>query len=170
MNLKSKSKKNRDIYSFIHENLKFSNQLTSDHVDENLLASFISKQSAQVDVLILEDDLDMTKLLENFFEQNQMKTFSIVNSLEAIKIYEQIRPQFVTVDLNLKDSLGHRFLEYIRELKSDQKPWVILVSSANARDIDSALLDGADFYFSKPVDFLSMKKLLERFCSISKSA
>lgn len=168
-----KTKKMRDIFSFLNEHLIFKKN-TGDSISIHELDSFDNLghlDLESVDVLVLEDDKDMSDLLVNFFKQNHLNVLCLTRPEDAIKYLSLYHPFLVTLDLGFQGSAsGGLFLEHMKTIKTDQKPWVAVVSSANEKEVDAALLEGGDFYFSKPVDFNSLQILVDRFYSRRKSA
>lgn len=159
-----KQKNKRDVFSFLNENLVFDEKRDHHLVKERIEKHFDKFHEVQgkIDVIIIEDDSDMSKLMQKFFEQNNLSSFVLDNVEEAIELFSAKHPFLVTVDLSLTGSSGHKFLDFIQTLKTEQKPWVAIVSGAKPIEIDDALFEGGDFYFSKPVNFKELKVLLDR--------
>lgn len=163
--LSMKQKNQRDVFSFLSKDLVFDGKREHLLKEEDANKNFheeLQNHQGKIDVIILEDDPDMSNLLHKFFDQNNLISYVIKNAEEAILLLNEKRPFLVTVDLNLVGSSGHKFLSYIQNLKTEQKPWVAVVSGARKLEIDDALFEGGDFYFSKPVDFKELKVFLDK--------
>lgn len=121
------------------------------------VANSIEEQSQNFRVLIVEDSLPVQKLLTSAY--SSMRNVEIVgfarSAAEALKIFNEKRPNFVSLDLNLENSTGLDFLRdtefSIRRIKS--KVACALVTDCNPKE-GTIVLDafelGASCYIPKP--------------------
>ena len=117
----------------------------------------IEEESQNFRVLIVEDSLPVQKLLTNAY--SSMRNVEIVgfarSAAEALKIFNEKRPNFVSLDLNLENSTGLDFLrdsEFSKRLIKS-KVASVLVTDCNPKE-GTIVLDafelGASCYIPKP--------------------
>ena len=99
-------------------------------------------------VLIVEDDGDITDFLTLYLTSNDFHVFSASNGEEALKIVRQQRISIALVDVMMPKMNGYEFIKAVRRNTS----FPIIIVSAKAMDEDEVLgLDiGADAYIKKP--------------------
>ena len=84
------------------------------------------------------------------------------DGMEAIELYEQYKPDFVTMDITMPKLDGITALEKIIEFDKTAK--VVMVSALGKQElVKKSLLLGAKSYIIKPLD---RKKVLERIVMV----
>ncbi|HHY21575.1 MAG TPA: response regulator transcription factor [Bacilli bacterium] len=128
------------------------------------------------EILIIEDDQDIQKLLSICFEQEAMK-YSITSSgLDAIEIVRKKSPSLILLDIMLPDIDGMEVCERIRLISTVP---IIFVSCKNSNsDKILGLSLGGDDYIEKPFNIgvlmakirahLRRNRLIERKNVLSK--
>jgi DNA-binding response OmpR family regulator len=118
-----------------------------------------------VKVLIVEDDTEMNRLLQLDLEQHGYETYIATNGLDGLRMFHDIRPNLVVLDVALPQMDGLTVCQRIRELSNVP----ILIMTAHAvteEDIAKGLNLGADEYMLKPIRGLEfharVKALLRR--------
>lgn len=101
-------------------------------------------------ILIVEDDVEINKVLVKFLSENGYDTISAFNGKEAYEKWEQENPELVLMDLMLPMKSGERVIKEIRE-KSNVPIIVISAKSAMEARLE-VLRTGADDYILKPFD------------------
>lgn len=115
---------------------------------------------ACVDILVVEDDAHDSELTSR-----ALKSLSDINSVRIVEDGQAaldflhgdssppIPPKLILLDLNLPKIHG---LEVLRRLREDERtqaiPVVILTSSKQASDLDTAYSLGVNSYLCKPID------------------
>lgn len=101
-------------------------------------------------ILIVEDDVEINKVLVKFLSENGYDTISAFNGKEAYEKWEQENPELILMDLMLPMKSGERVIKEIRE-KSNVPIIVISAKSAMEARLE-VLRTGADDYILKPFD------------------
>ena len=99
-------------------------------------------------ILILDDEPQIRKLLRINLESNGYRVLQAVNAKEGIALTASHLPDAVLLDIGLPDKSGHHVLMELREWYN--KPIIILSVQDNENDIIRALDNGATDYLTKP--------------------
>ncbi len=103
-----------------------------------------------VKVLIIEDDPEMNRLLQLDLQQHGYEAQVGLNGLEGLRMFHEIRPNLVVLDVALPLMDGLTVCQRIRELSNVP----ILIMTAHAvteEEIAKGLNLGADEYMIKPI-------------------
>jgi DNA-binding response OmpR family regulator len=101
-----------------------------------------------VKVLIIEDDPEMNRLLQLDLERHGYESHVAVNGLDGLRMFHEIRPNLVVLDVALPMMDGLTVCQRIRELSNVP----ILIMTAHAvteEEIAKGLNLGADEYMIK---------------------
>lgn len=98
--------------------------------------------------LIIDDELQIRKLLEITLQSNGFKVESASTGKEGVLSVANHPPGVVLLDLGLPDQSGHEVLKHIREFYT--KPIIIISVQSSEEDIVKALDTGANDYIVKP--------------------
>ena len=112
-------------------------------------------------ILIIDDDLKLTELLEQFFKKHNFKTKSMDNPTNTLEILEKYNPDIIILDITLPEMDGFQVLRKIRN--SHDTPVIMLTARGEISDRIIGLDLGADDYMPKPFE---PKELLARIHSI----
>ena len=99
-------------------------------------------------ILIIDDEPQIRKLLEISLESNDYKVISAENAKQGILLAANHVPDLILLDLGLPDKSGHEVLKELRTWFN--KAIIILSVINNENDIVSALDNGATDYLTKP--------------------
>ena len=88
-------------------------------------------------VLIIDDEVQIRRLLAITLESNGYKTFDAASGSDGIKLVSSQTPDLVLLDLGLPDESGHVVLKKLREWYS--KSIIILSVQSSEEDIVKAL-------------------------------
>jgi two-component system KDP operon response regulator KdpE len=99
-------------------------------------------------VLVIDDELQIRRLLRICLEANGYRVFEAANGQEGISEAAQHRPDIVVLDLGLPDMEGVTVLKRLREWS--RVPVVVLSVRDREDDKIRALDNGADDYVTKP--------------------
>src|ERR1043166_1762483 len=99
-------------------------------------------------VLIIDDELQIRRLLRVCLEANSYRVVEAGNGQEGISSVAQHRPDIVLLDLGLPDMDGVAVLKRLREWS--HVPVVVLSVRDREEDKIKALDNGADDYITKP--------------------
>jgi two-component system KDP operon response regulator KdpE len=100
------------------------------------------------EILIIDDEPQIRKLLEITLESNEYKTYQAENAKQGILLAANHLPDLIVLDLGLPDQSGH---EVLKELRQWYNKSIIILSVQNSEnDIVNALDNGATDYLTKP--------------------
>lgn len=107
-------------------------------------------------VLVVEDDVDVSRLLEVAFEGIGLDVRVVGEAAAAIEVALAEPPRLLVFDMHLPDLSG---CEAVFRLRAQGYRGAILMLSANASADarDAALRAGADRYLTKPIDFAKLE-------------
>ena len=99
-------------------------------------------------ILVIDDEPQIRKLLQINLESNDYKVIQAGNGKEGLMLAASHLPDLILLDIGLPDKSGHQVLKELREWYS--KPIIILSVLNGEHDIVSALDNGATDYLTKP--------------------
>lgn len=100
------------------------------------------------EILIIDDEPQMRKLLEITLQSNGYLSKTAASAKEGLIMAENHPPELILLDLGLPDDSGHNVLQKLRQWYTN--PIIILSVQKNEADIIKALDNGANDYLSKP--------------------
>jgi hypothetical protein len=108
-------------------------------VDEALLfqtlSGALSKSSKSARVLIVEDDLDLARVIQEVFQRHGNKVFHAQTGCEAIQSAERVFPDLIVLDLVLPEGDGFDVVASLRHNKALRSVPLVVYT---AKDIDEA--------------------------------
>jgi len=99
-------------------------------------------------ILIVEDEGDMSLLLELLLDNEKMVVDHVHNLCDARDFVEKEQPTLILLDNRLPDGLGIDFVGYLKVRYPQIK--IIMMSGVDAEAEDAALATGADRFLCKP--------------------
>ena len=99
-------------------------------------------------ILVIDDEIQIRKLLEISLEANDYKVNFAINGKEGITAAASYQPDLILLDLGLPDIDGQEVLVNLREWF--QNPIIILSVKSAEDEIVKALDNGANDYLTKP--------------------
>lgn len=104
--------------------------------------------NSQETILIIDDELQIRRLLEITLSANGYKVIHAANGKTGLVDAATYHPSMIILDLGLPDADGHEILKKLREWYN--KPVIILSVRNSEDDIIRALDNGANDYLTKP--------------------
>ena len=104
--------------------------------------------SSQATILVIDDEVQIRKLLEITLDSNDYKTIFAANAKEGLMMAANHQPDLIILDLGLPDEDGQIVLKRLREWFKN--PIIILTVKNTEAEIVRALDSGANDYLSKP--------------------
>ncbi len=104
-------------------------------------------------VLVVEDDVEMNRLLQIDLKRHGYEVFTATNGLDGLRLFHEVRPNLVVLDVALPGMDGMTVCQRIRELSNVP----ILIMTAHAvteEEMAEGLNLGADEYLIKPLRHL----------------
>lgn len=108
-------------------------------------------------VLIVEDDPNISELVQIYLEKEGYHTQIAADGGKAVDLFRQLRPDLVLLDIMLPVMDGWNVLRIIRQ--ESKVPVIMLTAKGETGDKVQGLKQGADDYLTKPFE---MKELLAR--------
>jgi two-component system response regulator (stage 0 sporulation protein F) len=116
-------------------------------------------------LLIVEDETQVREGLATFFKRRGYEVFETDNEDEAVGLYDTHQPQFVFLDIRLKNSSGIEALKRMRRINTEPK--IIMVTAIEEENlIREAKELGADDYIPKPFTVKQLEQFLNAKLSI----
>jgi len=123
---------------------------------------------SQPSILIVEDEIDIARLVAKALEKEGFKTYIAGTLQEAQELLARVSPSLVILDLMLPDGDGLDLCKYLK-FKSPGEEVAVIILTAKGEEVDRILgfEVGADDYIVKPFSprelVLRVKAVLRRF-------
>lgn len=103
---------------------------------------------SKTEILIIDDEPQIRKLLEITLESNDYKVWQAETGKEGVLMAANHPPELILLDIGLPDKSGH---EILKELRTWYNKAILILSVQNSEtDIVAALDNGATDYLTKP--------------------
>lgn len=100
------------------------------------------------DILVIDDESQIRKLLEITLTSNDFKVILATSADEGLHLTASHNPDLILLDLGLPDRPGQELLRHLREWFT--KPIIIISVQSSEEEIVRALDNGANDYVVKP--------------------
>lgn len=111
------------------------------------------EESSEKRVLVVDDEKDVTELLEYKLKQAGMLVRTLNDPLRAIGMARDLRPDLIILDIMMPDLTGTQLLRMIRsDALLQDTPVLFLTAKGETEDRLKGLEGGADDYLAKPFD------------------
>src|SRR5437764_161046 len=112
-------------------------------------------------LLVIDDEPSVCYSFRKVFSDDDISVTTAESITEGLRIYEELRPDVVVLDLQLPDGSGLDAFHSI--LQIDAKRPVIFITAHGTTDTAiEAMKHGAFDYLIKPVDLERMRHVLHR--------
>ncbi|MEG2337509.1 MAG: response regulator transcription factor [Clostridium sp.] len=101
-------------------------------------------------ILLVDDDVNISELVELYFQKEGYKVFKAHNGNDAVEIFKDVEPDIIVLDIMMPGKDGYEVLKEIR--KSSQVPVIMLTAKGETFDRVLGLELGADDYIVKPFE------------------
>jgi DNA-binding response OmpR family regulator len=98
--------------------------------------------------LVVDDDEDIRNLVRSLLERAEFEVYDEANGRAALRVFHQVRPDVVLLDVSMPELDGWQTLERIRDLSD--VPVLMLTAKDAEADRVRGLRSGADDYVIKP--------------------
>lgn len=99
-------------------------------------------------ILVIDDEHGLLEVVEAYLKKENYEVITTDNGKEGYLLYQQIKPDFIILDLMLPDLSGEKICEKIRE---DSDVPILMLTAKNMEDDKiNGLALGADDYLTKP--------------------
>ena len=114
-----------------------------------------------IKALLIDDDLKLAKLLENYLSKFTIRLTSIIDPLQAMDAMKHHNPEVIILDVMMPDMNGFDVCRLIR--KKYSVPIIMLSARGEPNDKIQGLELGADDYLAKPFE---PRELVARITSL----
>ena len=119
-------------------------------------------------ILIVDDDENINTLLKRFLAR-QLSSCTIMQAFdgfEAGKLISEWKPGVILLDIGLPGIDGHKLCKRIKEDPALGAPVIIAITGLTDTNLEQTILaEGADAFFSKPLDFDKLQERIEELTS-----
>lgn len=116
-------------------------------------------------VLIVEDDKNLRKLITTCLKKNNYNTYEAFNGNEALKVLDENYIDLIISDVMMPEMDGFQLIKELRSSKY-KIPILIITAKSDIKDKKQGFLLGADDYMVKPINIeellLRVQVLLRR--------
>lgn len=110
-------------------------------------------------ILIIEDDIEISNMLNDYISKNNYDTYIARDGINGIKITKEKNPDLIILDIMLPYKSGD---EVLREIRKFSNAPVIILSAKESIQMKVDLLKiGADDYVVKPFDLSELLARIE---------
>ena len=102
-------------------------------------------------VLVVEDDKNLKKLMETYLKKNNYTTFEARNGIQALDIIDKQYIDLVISDIMMPEMDGYELLNELR-IANYEIPIMLITAKSDISDKKQGFILGADDYMEKPVD------------------
>lgn len=128
--------------------------------------------AAKQKILIVDDDTNIAELISLYLTKECFETMMVEDGEEAIRAFEEFRPNLILLDLMLPGIDGYEVCRTVR--KTSSVPIIMLSAKGEIFDKVLGLELGADDYMIKPFDSKELvarvKAVLRRFQPAAEAA
>jgi len=108
---------------------------------------------SEIKVLILDDELELSKVICDFLTQNGFNAEFINKPKEIFKKLENFKPNVLILDKSMPKKNGIDVLKEIRSVEEYEKlPIIMLTANRNKEDEIESFQYGIDDFIGKPFD------------------
>lgn len=122
-------------------------------------------------VLVVEDDKNLKKLMATYLKKNNYTTFEARNGIQALDIIDKQYIDLVISDIMMPEMDGYELLSELR-IANYEIPIMLITAKSDISDKKQGFILGADDYMVKPIDMeemvLRVSVLLKRAKSANK--
>jgi len=113
-------------------------------------------------ILVVEDNAELSKLLELILRRANYDVMPAADGLDAVAKFQQQMPDIVLLDIMLPNLDGYQVCARIRELNKEL-PVIMLSSLDSPLDIERSRDSGATDYLTKPFDKENLLQIIAKY-------
>jgi DNA-binding response OmpR family regulator len=101
-----------------------------------------------IKILVVDDEPMIIDVIKAYLERAGYLVYAAVNGSEALKTFNDVKPDFLILDLMLPDFSGEEICKRVRE--TSDVPIMMLTAKTAEEDRINGIIIGADDYLTKP--------------------
>ena len=111
--------------------------------------------------MIIDDDIDLTALLENILKGRKIHVLSVHTLHEAEECLSYLKPTVIFLDNSFPDGLGVNFIRNIKS--SDEEIKIIMMTADTSSWIkEKAIEEGINYFLKKPFSRRAIDVVLDK--------
>ena len=118
-----------------------------------------------LNILLVEDDKNISKLMQAVLEQANYKPIPTISCEEALDVLDKMTVDLIVLDVMLPGMNGFEFVKMLREHRMEI-PVLMVTALGEMSDMTTGFNQGADDYMTKPINeeefILRIRALLRR--------
>jgi DNA-binding response OmpR family regulator len=111
-------------------------------------------------ILIIDDDVQVTKLLKKYLSSAGYEVMGISDSSKAIKAANLIYPDLIILDLMMPQPDGFQICQMLRADPNFSNTPILIITAMDISNSDATIF-GANGYLAKPFNFDELISTLE---------
>jgi DNA-binding response OmpR family regulator len=116
-------------------------------------------------ILLLEDDVILQDIIEEFLLENNYEVESFFDGEKALDAIGSNAYDMLLLDVNVPNINGFEILSYLRDI-GNTTPAIYITSLSGIDDLKKGFDLGADDYLKKPFDLEELKVRIERIVKV----
>lgn len=114
-------------------------------------------------ILVVDDSAFMRATFRNFLEDEGYEIVEAENGMEALYLFEKIKPDIVLMDYVMPGISGVTTCDKLQKLhKGKDTPVIMITSLEDESSVNLAFKSGATDYISKPINWAVLRQRLSR--------
>jgi DNA-binding response OmpR family regulator len=116
-------------------------------------------ERAKPQVLIVEDEVGLLEILELNFRSAGYRVLTAPDGITGWQLFDQKRPDFLVLDLNLPLISGFRLLELVR---SESDVPILILTAYDFAEAEEVARYRPDAFVKKPFDVVDLIRMADR--------
>lgn len=116
-------------------------------------------------IVIVEDEHDLREAIQEDLEDAGHVVFPAADGAAGIDAIIAEKPDLILADINMPVMNGFEMKARLHKIDPEAaaKPFIFVSAFADMSDIADGLMQGADHYITKPIDFDALHAWVRRF-------
>jgi CheY-like chemotaxis protein len=124
----------------------------------------MANNDAHSTIMVVDDDEDIRQMMRVLLEDDGYSVLEAENGQQAIEIAQTASPDLILMDLSMPVLDGLTATRRMREIdRVSDVPIIAITAHDSPEHRTSASAAGINEYLTKPIDFVKLDKLLDRF-------
>jgi len=119
------------------------------------------KKIANRTILLVDDEIEVCRIIRDYLEKNNFKVHEAHNGAEALMAIKGLKPSLIILDVIMPVMGGFELLE---KLKSDESyanvPVIMLTVKSDPQHLEKGISLQADFYLPKPFELNNLMSFI----------
>jgi DNA-binding response OmpR family regulator len=121
-------------------------------------------------ILVAEDEPIMLMAIEGKLKKDGYKVTSVADGREAIKAFENERPDLIITDILMPYTSGLEFISVVKSGQGSNIPIIVLSGIGEEATVMEAFQLGADDFLTKPFNPVELSVRVKRLIKINSPA